>query len=197
MEITLPTSFSEVTLKQFMTVNKVKDIEEIDREVSILSALTEQPKEIIEQLTLDSFKTAIAAISKLNIEELKDLAIPDDFTIGGKQYTICKSIDKWTAGQYIDITAFTKDADTIIENLHNIMAVVAIEKGCKYENHAERAELFLNKMTVDIAYPAAFFFLNLYQILMLDTLSYSQKEIDQKIAIARQEVLTSIPIMGG
>jgi hypothetical protein len=93
---------------------------------------------------------------------------------------------KLTADQYIDVTSFCKDEKNIVGNIHNILAAICVEKNWigkskKYDgaNHKEVADLFLNHMKIDTAYPIMLFFCKYFKELADNILIYLESEADK------------------
>ena len=109
-----------------------------------------------------------------------------DFKVKGRRFKCIWQTQKLTAAQYIDATSFCKDEASIINNIHNILAAICIEKTWygkvkKYDgvNHKEVADLFLNHMKIEVAYPIMLFFCRYYKELADNILIYLEAEANK------------------
>jgi hypothetical protein len=112
-----------------------------------------------------------------------------DFKVQGRRFKCIWQTQKLKASQYIDATSFCKDEANIINNIHNILAAICVEKTWygkvkKYDgaNHKEVADLFLNHMKIEQAYPIMLFFCRYYKELADNILTYLELEAEKALA---------------
>lgn len=110
MEIIIPTSLSEVTLKQFLKFKEL-DLEKSDdifiakKMISIFCNLEMQ---VVEQLSMQDFQE----ISNILVHLLNsEVEFKPTFTYKGKEFGFIPNLDKLSFGEYIDIDNSFKDND--------------------------------------------------------------------------------------
>jgi hypothetical protein len=172
----LPKSWKEITIKQFVECQGIlldTNVDIIEREVMYLSTLSGETIDTIESLPLNKIKEYVKAMEFLKtLPEGKDWEkLPKYFRLKGRTFYFDYDITKIRGGQYVDFMSFMKQ-DTV-SNMHNLLACVCVPsrfilfKG-KYdgERHRETAQLFYERMTMDIAYPIVVFFCKVFQHLI-------------------------------
>ena len=77
-----------------------------------------------------------------------------------------------TGAQFIDYSSICKDIpkDELIYHIHELLGCFCVHK--KYEGYNETAEIFHDKMTMDIAYPYYVFFCKVLTGLQPDMENY-------------------------
>lgn len=175
----LPNDWSEITIKDFVFINSIiKDQTYVafDKEIDLLCYFSKLTIEEVESLPIERFKEYVKKIQFLFT--FPSEKIQDSFIVNGKiyRYDLKKPIQ--TAGQYIDLMSFTKKPDEIVDNIHNILAVLCIEEGENYhgEKHKEVAESFYNHLTMDVVYPLCLFFCNVWKNLIPVIGDYLERE---------------------
>lgn len=113
------------------------------------------------------------------LQELPE-KVSSNFVIDNVRYHVCLDISKINAAQFIDLKEFTKEHQNLNGNLHLVLAVLSLPKGKKYEgsNVIDRANLFRNKLTCEIALPIIVFFWTFfceYTIAMSDYLEQKKQ----------------------
>ena len=195
----LPNKWSEVTLKQYQEVIEVSliDMDEIDKHIKIISILTEQPEDKIADLPLPAIKSCIKWINFIYQTPIQTKA-KQKVKIGNRKYKVNLEVNKLSGGEYIDLTTYTKDKETINANLHFIISIFLHEvnifgriKKSNYTTNAkgefcqklecrnEIAEYIKDKITMDLVFNLSGFFLKLYESLMAVTLDYSIMEVNK------------------
>ena len=133
-------------------------IDGFEGSIELLKTLSDLSTEQIHALTLVEFNSYLSKLNFLNTE--CNTKVVDNFTIDGVKYLVNWKVETKTAGQFIDLTTLTKDPELINQNLHYIMAVICLPKGEKYssETFEDRANIFKDKLTMDIVFPLSVFF---------------------------------------
>lgn len=173
--------WSDITIKQYQNIIAIAntDLPNFNKEVELVSYLFNIDKALVLKMPIEQFKEYSKQLSF--IEEIYDGKMITEFTIDGVDYVVNWRMENRTAGQFIDLCELTKDAGLINDNLHKIMAVICLPKGESYDGKIkERADVFLNKLTMDIVYPLAAFFLTIFETSLPIIADYLDKEITRK-----------------
>ena len=166
----------QITIKQFQEIyTAVKSTEdEIDRLVNVCAILHGGKPE-------DYLNKTPAQLSKYKV----DISVPEGkapvtFKVKGQTYVVNHLVSSLTMAEFIDLTTFTQTEESIVENIHNIIAVFAKpEKKWFKKRETDRekiADHLLNHLSIEVAYPTAVFFSSLYKSLLNRTRSYLMKQ---------------------
>jgi hypothetical protein len=175
-------SWKDITIGQFIESHEVYQAdypEPLDREVALLSALSGQSEDEILRMRRSDFVEAIKELSFLSDLSTISTKWPKYFIIKRRVFKPVQNLQKLTAGQYIDLMSFSKDP---MPNLHKILATLCLPvkyfRAQKYDGakHGELSKFFHDNLTMDIAYPIAVFFCNLWEASMPHILTYLEKE---------------------
>lgn len=179
--------FEKITISQFIKCKTIAELESdpLNRNIKLLAELTGKSFDEIESMPIDKLTLALESFSE--IESLNpDAKIKMDFKIKGRRFKCIWQTQKLTAAQYIDATSFCKDEASIINNIHNILAAICVEKTWygkvkKYDgiNHKEVSDLFYNNMKIEVAYPIMLFFCKYYKELADNILIYLEQEAEK------------------
>lgn len=148
----------------------------IDKNLRLLSLLSGEPVNYFESLPFHKLKQAIAKVQFLNDLNSINCRLPLTFSIGKRIYDVVHHPAKLSSGQYIDLMNILSQCNTqkdINERMHDLLAVICIPRRClffkgKYNGalHKQTAELFYQRLTMDIAYPIALFFCRFWEHLI-------------------------------
>lgn len=195
----LPNKWSEVTLKQYKGIMEVSliDMDEIDKQIKIISILTEQPEDRIADMPLPAIKSCVKWCDFIYTVPERE-KIKQKIKIGNRRYKVNLFINELSGGEYIDLNTYTKDKETINSNLNYILSIFlhpvnmfglrskenyiknAKGKYCQtLESRNETAKYIEDKITMDIVFNLSGFFLNLYENLMNATVDYSIAEVNK------------------
>jgi hypothetical protein len=113
------------------------------------------------------------------------------FKVKGRRFECIWQTQKMGANQYIDATSFCKEEKDIVNNIHNILASICVErtwygKKLKYnpENHKEIADLFYNHMKIKQAYPILLFFCKYFEELVNNIQIYLEEKSQKAVKLA-------------
>ena len=182
--------FEKITISQFIKCKTIAELETdpLNRNIKLLAELTNKTFDEIESMPIEDLTKSLKAFSE--IENLNPNAkVKMDFKVQGRRFKCIWQTQKLKASQYIDATSFCKDEANIINNIHNILAAICVEKTWygkvkKYDgaNHKEVADLFLNHMKIEQAYPIMLFFCRYYKELADNILTYLELEAEKALA---------------
>jgi len=184
----VPDKWSEVSLKQYIEITDVVaiDMDELDKQVKILSILTKLDEDTVTALAIPRLKEAIRACAF--IYGKPELKPTEDFIkIGGKRFRINKMLNTLSGAEYIDMTSLVKDPKQITANLPKIIAIFlhpvnifGFKKGKYYdkgfqtlESRMATAKLIEDHLMMDKVMNLSGFFLRNWEALTKATLRYS------------------------
>jgi len=183
-----------LTIGQFIQCKTISDFETdtINKSIKMLAIVSNKTFDEIESMPIDELTSALNQFSE--IESLTSTTkLKMKFKVKGKRFECIWQTQKMGANQYIDATSFCKGEKDIINNIHNIMASICVErtwygKKLKYnpEKHKEIADLFYNDMKITQAYPIMLFFCKYFEELHNNILTYLEGESEKAMEIARK-----------
>ncbi len=200
MVMRLPDSWDKITVGQFLNVRgvlKMREIDNIDRNVQLLSVLSGESVEEVEKLTVLQISQAIDKMEFL--DKMPEPKAAKWFTLKGKIFKVYVNPYDMTAGQFADLTLFTKEKESTLENMHNILAVICLPMFRKYDGktHQQRAKFFMDHMPVSFAYSLSVFFCQLLKISVAVTESYLWDQANLELTRASNLILKSTSKSGG
>ena len=157
----LPTSWNDITLSDYKKVYHIIISDEYESDI-------EKMIDIVLELSRTNINTApLGSIKKIEFmlhPELIPNKIPKAFAFKGKIYKPFLNFKSLNAGQYIDLTSYTKNPDKIIDNMNYLMSImcspvnwIGIRKKYDGAGMMKRAEIF-NDLPITVAYPLCVFF---------------------------------------
>ena len=187
-----PKKWSQVTLKDLIEIEAIKNDKSIDKELYpeltryllILSLFTGIPYSVYEQMPINKLKQETKKLNFLN--ELPKAGQVKYFFCRNYVWKVNYDVKKMTAGQFISHYELTKDHNKIFENANKLLALYCqpqwfgIKKKMTDEEKAER----LLHAPVDAVYPLVLFFCRLYPSLLeaiKDYLTQAKEMLDQKL----------------
>lgn len=189
MKIKLPDNWSEVSLNDYIEIVDVIqiDMDELDKQVKIISILSKVNEDTILKLSLSDIKKLIVHIGFI-YSEPKGIKPPNNIMLKGKQYNINYDLRKITGGEYIDLCEYTKDKNDITRNLNNVLAIFIKPKdkdcyevinGNKVQTIDSRnnvSKLLLDEMNMQDVLAMSSFFLRSWEALTIATVNYLEKQ---------------------
>ena len=119
MEITIPTSWQDITIGQYIKLRPVlkAELNPIERVINILAVLTNQKKEVIKNIPLSQYKVIKEKMNFLETEIPKQLD-KRRFKIGDTFYEFKVDAKKLLFGEYINNMVFLENICTRIKTRH-------------------------------------------------------------------------------
>jgi len=194
----VPKDWRQVTLKQYQEVVEIAliDMDEIDKQVKILSILCNIDEDKILDLPIPSIKdysNKIKFIYSLPEPE----KIFQSVKIKGQRFNVNLSVSKLSGGEYIDLSNYCKEQKEINSNLHNIISIflhpvniLGLRKKDCYSKNAKgewcqklesrnRTSELIKSLTMDKVFSLSGFFLTLSENLIKVTMDYSIAEVNK------------------
>jgi len=182
----VPNDFKELTIGKYQELNKIKLDEKKDI-LDYINILTGISKDMINLMDIGDVKNITDNLLKFFDKEKYDLV--DAVKIEKDTYVFDRNLDSMRFEMFIDLEELTKDQDSIIDNLHIIMAILYrpmikkrfYQRDIKEEeynsiNIKQRAEFFKDNMMMDKVLGALFFFINLRTKYITTILDYSTND---------------------
>ena len=167
MNVIVPTSYAELSLKKFTALSSLQllDNDPVDYMIDLVSILCDVEYSLVSSLSLVDLKKIYERLNWLN-EEVKVKKIQNEIEIKGIKYVANYELEKITANQYIYFKDSLKGG--LNTNIHSAMAGIYIPKGKKFNEVpvTEVAGIFYEHMNVATAYPIAVFFCQLLETSM-------------------------------
>ena len=198
MKINIPKDWGGVTIQQFQEIQDLINEGCEDKNllnVAIISVLSGWPVEQVEALSVKSYKKILSVLTF--ISEPITGKVKKHFKLNGVKYRVVSDIYDLTSGQYISLMHFVKDEETILKNLHNIVALFCIPYEKKWygwrrgKYNAQQHEATAQEMkraTMDIVNPLSAFFLAKYLKSVKTTLAYSVNQLQKAKTQAEKEL---------
>jgi hypothetical protein len=191
MTITIPTTWFDVSIEKFPLIYDIvrdKDIDPIDREIRVISIMSDVPVADIEKIRIDKLKELIKTV---NFVFKMDFPKPVQmFRHNGYRWVVSYDITKISAGDFISISKLTESEESIMANLPQLVAMFVKpyklnwfklkEIEMSYEDRIKH----IQSMNVGIVYPLCVFFCKVIEDLhpiMEDYLVNQMKLMREKI----------------
>ena len=179
-------SWSDVTLESWAKLIEFEGLSSSKEAIETISAVSDIPKKLIKELSLQDVATIMKYLSELEVE--KEGSLYHVITLEGKQYGFHPNLEDLTLGEYADIETFIQNG--LKQNMPQIMAILyrpivekekdvyAIES---YDGNIRvRAEL-MKKMTAEQVQGALVFFYNFVTKFLRTMLLYLTERTTQMI----------------
>jgi hypothetical protein len=181
-----------LTIGQFIKCKTISEFETdvLDKSIKMLAIVSNKTFDEIEAMPVNELTDALKQFNE--IEKLtENTKVRMKFKVKGRKFECIWQTQKLGANQYIDATSFCKDEKDIVNNIHNILASICVErtwygKKMKYnpENHKEIADLFYNHMKITSAYPIMLFFCKYFEELHSNILIYLEEAAEKSMKMA-------------
>lgn len=180
-------NYNQLTIKQFLQCKIIAELEQdpIDRKIKMLSIVTGKSEDSIEEMKIEDLMASLKEFSE--VESLHpESKVRFKFKIGKQRFELIWKTQELLASQYIDATHFTKDSESVVGNIHNILAAICLKKTwygkrIKYDGakHKEISDLFYNELKISTAYPILLFFCKFCEMLEVNIQTCLMEEIQK------------------
>ena len=189
-------NYNQLTLGKYMEIQEVsrnESLEDIDKQVQILSILTGVAEEELLHLPLPEYKELVVKSGFLAPENINYHPIAKKYILGTFELIPCRDFRKVETGQYIDFQTYAPDLDKC---LVEFLSVILVPKGHRYNEGYDILEVqkaIREEMSVSDGVSLAGFFLTWCRKSILDSLNYSKREaMGIKDKTKREEILGKI-----
>lgn len=189
-------SYNKLTLGKYMEIQEVsrnESLEDIDKQVQILSILTGMAEEEILHLPIQDYKELVAKSCFLDPENINYHPVAKKYLLGKFELIPCRDFRKIETCQYIDFQTYAPDLD---KYLVEFLSVILVPKGHRYNEGYDILEVqkaIREEMSVSDGVSLAGFFLTWCRKSIKDSLNYSKQEAMRiKDKTKREEILGKI-----
>lgn len=189
--------------EQILSVSRNDHLEELDKQVKIISILTRETEDYILDLPIMEYQQLAVKSSFLRSDKMDDFTrIAESYKVGDFDLVPVKDIRKITTAQYIDFQTLHQAG--FEEHFVEIISILLVPKGRKYNQDYDLLELqnaLRRELSVYDAMCLYGFFLYSSSELIGDMLTYSleetkeikDKEQREKMQKEIREVLDRLP----
>lgn len=157
-------------------IDRREDIDELHKQVSIISILTGRDEEEIYDLPIEDYKVLASKTHYLRNPYDGEVLTAKTYAIDGMLLQPVEDFRKITTAQYIDFQTFAKDAE---KNIVEILSTMLVPKGKKYNQDYDilklQDSLRRHLSVADALSLFAFFFVQYHQLIK-DSLTYCKEE---------------------
>jgi len=157
-------------------IDRREDIEELHKQVQILSLLTGAAEEDIYILPLEDYKVLAAKSNYLRKPYDGEILMAKSYKVGTFTLIPVEDFRKITTAQYIDFQTFSKEGEKRVVEL---LSTMLVPKGCKYNQGYDVIEVqkaIREEMSVAEALTLFAFFFVQYRQLIKDSLTFCREE---------------------
>ena len=189
-------NYNRLTLGQYMEIQEIsrnESLEDIDKQVQILSILTGVAEDELLHLPIQEYKELVVKSQFLNPDNINYHPIAKKYILGKFELIPCRDFRKIETCQYIDFQTYAPDLDKC---LVEFLSVILVPKGHRYNEGYDILEVqkaIREEMSVSDGVSLAGFFLTWCRKSILDSLNYSKREaMGIKDKTKREEILRRI-----
>lgn len=152
-------SYRKLTIAKYDEIKAImeKDIDDIDKQVELIACLSSMDINDVYNLPISKYEDMVRCTEFLYDLPKPKAKIPSKLVIGEDEYTIMKSVDKMTTGQYIDLQNYLKNDMGVAY----ILTTIIIPVGNKYNdgdyNIDDLEKEIYNNLNIEDAISIAFF----------------------------------------
>lgn len=172
-------TYDKLPLGKYMEIQEVsrnESLEDIDKQVQILSILTGMAENDILHLPIDEYKGLVVKSGFLNPENIHYHPVAKKYILGKFELIPCRDFRKIETCQYIDFQTYAPDLD---KYLVEFLSVILVPKGHRYNEGYDILDVqrvIREKMSVSDGVSVAGFFLTWCRKSIKDSLNYSRRE---------------------
>lgn len=189
-------SYNKLTLGKYEEIQgiaKDESLEELDKQVQIISILTGMAEDEILHLPISEYKELVAKSAFLDPENIKYHPVAKKYILGEYELIPVRDYRKLETGQYIDFQTYAPDLDN---HLVEFLSVILVPKGHRYNEGYDIMEVqkvIREEMSVADGVSVAGFFLTWCKRSIKDSLNYCRQEAMMiKDKTKREEILEKI-----
>ena len=189
-------SYNKLTLGKYIEIQEVsrnESLEDIDKQVQILSILTGVAEEEILHLPIQDYKELVTKSGFLDPENINYHPVAKKYLLGKFELIPCRDFRKIETCQYIDFQTYAPDLD---KYMVEFLSVILVPKGHRYNEGYDILEVqkaIREEMSVSDGVSLAGFFLTWCRKSIKDSLNYSKQEAMRiKDKTKREEILGKI-----
>ena len=172
-------SYNKLSLGKYMEIQEVsrnESLEDIDKQVQILSILTGVAEEEILHLPIQDYKELVVKSGFLDPENINYHPVAKKYILGKFELIPCRDFRKIETCQYIDFQTYAPELD---KYLVEFLSVILVPKGHRYNEGYDILEVqkaIREEMSVSDGVSLAGFFLTWCRKSIRDSLNFSRQE---------------------
>lgn len=172
-------TYDKLPLGKYMEIQEVsrnESLEDIDKQVQILSILTGMAENDILHLPIDEYKGLVVKSGFLNPENIHYHPVAKKYILGKFELIPCRDFRKIETCQYIDFQTYAPDLD---KYLVEFLSVILVPKGHRYNEGYDILDVqrvIREEMSVSDGVSVAGFFLTWCRKSIKDSLNFSRRE---------------------
>ena len=179
-------SWSDVTLENWIKLIEATEKVTSQEALATINSISEIPKKLIKELSIQDIATIMKYVSKLQLEE--NSSLHQIITIDGQQYGFHPNLEEITLGEYADLETMIQNG--IKEKMPEIMAILyrpIVEKEKDvysiqaYDGNIRIRTEKMKKMTAEQVQGALVFFWNFVNKYLMTMLLYLTEQTTQII----------------
>ena len=189
-------NYNRLTLGQYIEIQEIsrnESLEDIDKQVQILSILTGVAEDELLHLPIQEYKELVVKSQFLNPDNINYHPIAKKYILGKFELIPVRDFRKIETCQYIDFQTYAPDLDRY---LVEFLSVILVPKGHRYNEGYDILEVqkaIREEMSVSDGVSLAGFFLTWCRKSIVDSLNYSKQEaMGIKDKTRREEILKKI-----
>lgn len=193
-------NWNSITIEEYQLIyGIINDAKMIDfeKEVKLISIINEIPESELDAMSIDKFKALKPSLEFLHNGKIEGKLQPY-MKVDKDKFKISLDAFRLTYGQYVDITTFLAGDNAVVENLHLIMASLALpvkknwygkETVLDYGQvpHDELAKKMLQSNFAN-SYHTSVFFLKLINALIKATGLYSVRKLMKEGRVTKEKM---------
>ena len=174
------TNYKSLPLGKYLDICQVckdESLEEIDRQVKILSILSDMPEEEILHLPIPKYKEMVVASRFLEDVDKSRHKAARLYIVGDWQLVPTLDYRKMETAQYVDFQTFAPMVET---HMAELLSCLLVPVGCRYNEGYDILEVqqaLKDNLSVTDALSLSAFFLTRYRDLIEDSLNSCRQEI--------------------
>ena len=189
-------NYNKLSLGKYMEIQAVsrqEGLDDLDKQVQILSILTGVSEDEILHLPIQEYKDLVARSAFLDPENITYHQVAKKYILGGFELIPVRDYRKVETGQYIDFQTYAPNLDN---HLVEFLSVILVPKGHRYNEGYDILEVqhaIREEMSVSDAVSMVAFFLTWCRRLIKDSLNYSMEAARKiKDKAKREEMMDQI-----
>ena len=172
-------NYNRLTIGQYIQIQEISkdaNLEDIDKQVQIISVLTGMDEEEILHLPITEYKELVVKSAFLNPENINYHPIAKRYILGKFELIPTRDFRKLETCQYIDFQTYAQDLDRYMVEF---LSVILVPKAHRYNEGYDILEVqdaIRDDMSVSDGISLAGFFLTWCKRSIADSLNYSKQE---------------------
>lgn len=197
LEINVPTSLADITLRQYKEYEKVLDVNEGDvnaehfLNLKMLEIFCQVPLEVVNKMKAVHYEEIVAQLYNVLSEKPK---LVREFVMGDSVFGFIPNLEDMTFGEYIDLDTYIGDRHNTEKAMAVLYRPITMHKGDKYIIDEYKGDLYheaMLDMPMDAVVSSIVFFYNLGIDLsnaMMNSLQEEEKQLLQQQVLDKSGV---------